>query len=153
MPRPPAHETVGSRAEAEKVSWDAVIVGTGMGGASLGLALAQAGKRVVFVEKGRDLADPDTLAIRGRAPEADPAYRRSTPSERRGLLARAGRMTEEVIDVTRRHSVLPVIGCGTGGSSALYGMVLERFFATDFEPRARHGRAGKHPPRGVAGGL
>ncbi|WP_343577191.1 hypothetical protein [Mycobacterium sp.] len=28
-----------------------------------------------------------------------------------------------------------VIGSGTGGSSALYGMVCERFFAADFTPR------------------
>ncbi|CPR08100.1 glucose-methanol-choline oxidoreductase [Mycobacterium bohemicum DSM 44277] len=30
---------------------------------------------------------------------------------------------------------MPFIGAGTGGSSALYGMVCERFFAQDFTPR------------------
>ena len=30
---------------------------------------------------------------------------------------------------------MPFIGSGTGGSSALYGMVCERFFARDFTPR------------------
>jgi choline dehydrogenase-like flavoprotein len=127
--------------EAGEVLWDAVIVGTGMGGATLGLALAQAGKRVVFVEKGRDLAATETVAFRGRAPEADPAYGRGAESERRSLLARSGRVTEELFDVAKGRLVLPELGCGTGGSSALYGTVLERFFPGDFEPRARHADA------------
>ena len=34
-------------------NWDVVVVGTGMGGATLGYALAKAGKQVLFCEKGR----------------------------------------------------------------------------------------------------
>ncbi len=51
--------------EAQKRDWDVVVVGTGMGGATLGLALARAGKAVLFVEKGRDLVAPGTHALRG----------------------------------------------------------------------------------------
>jgi choline dehydrogenase-like flavoprotein len=135
---PTSQGAVCSPLEAERTSWDAIVVGTGVGGATLGLTLAQAGKRVLFVEKGRDLAAPDTAAIRGRPAEADPAFRGAATRERRDLLARAGRATDELLDVAKGRLVLPEIGCGTGGSSALYGMVLERLFASDFEPRARH---------------
>ncbi|MDA2895528.1 GMC family oxidoreductase N-terminal domain-containing protein, partial [Mycolicibacterium sp. BiH015] len=43
----------------------------------------------------------------------------------------------EVEDVSGRFSkrFVPFIGSGTGGSSALYGMVCERFFVQDFTPR------------------
>ena len=52
-------------------------------------------------------------------------------------MARGGRSTDEIEDISRRFSKLfvPFIGSGTGGSSALYGMVCERFFVRDFTPR------------------
>jgi choline dehydrogenase-like flavoprotein len=52
-------------------------------------------------------------------------------------LSRAGRCTDEVEDISGRFArrFVPFIGSGTGGSSALYGMVCERFFAQDFTPR------------------
>ncbi|MGO9384240.1 MAG: FAD-binding protein, partial [Mycobacterium sp.] len=39
--------------EAERVMWDVIVVGTGMGGGMLGYRLARSGRRVLFVEKGR----------------------------------------------------------------------------------------------------
>ena len=129
--------------EAQGRDWDVVVVGTGMGGATLGLALARAGKAVLFVEKGRDLAAPGTNALRGSPAEAEASYRGSSPLERRDLLARCGRVTQELVDATRGRAVLPELGCGTGGSSRLYGMVLERFFPADFEPRGQHQDAGE----------
>jgi len=33
--------------------WDFVVIGTGMGGATLGYALAKAGRSVLFLERGR----------------------------------------------------------------------------------------------------
>ena len=52
-------------------------------------------------------------------------------------MARAGRCTDEVEDISggRSRRFVPFIGSGTGGSSALYGMVCERFFVQDFTPR------------------
>jgi choline dehydrogenase-like flavoprotein len=52
-------------------------------------------------------------------------------------LARAGRSTDEIEDISGRSArrFVPRLGSGTGGSSALYGMVCERFFARDFTPR------------------
>lgn len=132
------HSTVPLLESAQQRTWDAVIVGSGVGGATLGLVLARAGWEVLFVEKGRDLAATAPGPLRGQAAEADPAYREAAPRERLELLARAGRMVEEVLDSVRGQPILPELGSGTGGSSALYGMVLERFFPSDFEPRARH---------------
>ena len=34
--------------------WDAIVIGAGMGGGTLGRALAEAGQKVLFVEKGAE---------------------------------------------------------------------------------------------------
>jgi choline dehydrogenase-like flavoprotein len=122
--------------EARRRKWDVIVVGTGMGGATLGLALARSGQQVLFVEKGRDIALPDSW--RGKPAEAREGFGRASPSERREWLARSGRVSEELHDDALGRDVLPEVGSGTGGSSALYGMVLERFFPSDFEPGAAH---------------
>ena len=36
----------------EKTIWDVIIVGTGMGGATVGHELAKMGRKVLFLEKG-----------------------------------------------------------------------------------------------------
>lgn len=41
--------------EAERIEWDVIVVGTGMGGGMLGYRLAQSGRRVLFVEKAARL--------------------------------------------------------------------------------------------------
>jgi len=48
------------------------------------------------------------------------------------LLSRAARCAEFVKDAHTGESFLPYIGNGTGGSSSLYGMVLERRLPHDF---------------------
>ncbi|MEE6176640.1 GMC family oxidoreductase [Mycobacterium sp. 050134] len=123
--------------EAERVLWDVIVVGTGMGGGMLGNRLARSGRRVLFVEKGRSTLPGSPGTIRAAIPElAEPrAYR--SPVAFYDSLARAGRTTDEVEDISGRfpRRFVPFIGSGTGGSSALYGMVCERFFAGDFTPR------------------
>jgi choline dehydrogenase-like flavoprotein len=123
--------------EAERTMWDVIVVGTGMGGGVLGYSLAKAGRRVLFVEKGRSTLPGAPGTIRASMPEvAEPQASRSAASYY-DALARAGRSTDEIEDVTGRSArrFLAGIGSGTGGSSALYGMVCERFFARDFTPR------------------
>ena len=118
--------------EIERKQWDCLVVGTGVGGATLGAAVAKAGRSVLFVEKGRaPFRHSDSL--RGAYPELFfPDV--EVPSARHArLLGQAGRCYQEIRDGDR--SFVPFIGCGTGGSSALYGMALERFFPADFEPR------------------
>src|SRR5579872_2474594 len=38
--------------DSQEIVWDAVVVGAGMGGSTLGFSLAQAGFKVLFVERG-----------------------------------------------------------------------------------------------------
>lgn len=114
--------------------WDFIIVGTGMGGATLGYALAKAGKSVLFCEKGRDLRSSDALRGRRLKELCEPETIRG--ASREDYFSRAGRSTLTLADADGRHVVEPLIGCGTGGSTALFGMILERLFPSDFQPRA-----------------
>jgi choline dehydrogenase-like flavoprotein len=123
--------------EAERVEWDVIVVGTGMGGGMLGYRLARSGRRVLFVEKGHSTLPGVPGTIRAAMPElAEPLSARSAEAHY-DALARAGRATDEIEDISGRFPkrFVPFIGSGTGGSSALYGMVSERFFVRDFTPR------------------
>jgi choline dehydrogenase-like flavoprotein len=109
-----------------------------MGGATIGHALAQAGKSVLFCEKGKSSWQAATL--KGRYPEASFEHPSVPRPHHRPVLADAGRDWNEIVDKShvRPKSFLPFIGAGTGGSSALYGMALERFFPADFAPRSSY---------------
>ncbi len=101
--------------------WDVVIVGTGMGGATLGYALARQGLAVLFVERG--------TAVPAALQEVDPV----TPEER---LARGWwphPMTRRYSD-GRRERLFAAVGCARGGSTIHYAAALERMAASDFEP-------------------
>lgn len=114
--------------------WDVIVIGTGMGGATAGYSLVQGGKAVLFVEKGAShLGNSDTIA--GEWPEMRAA---GTSGEKLVTrLARGGRMLQVVTDSQAPGKpFMPIMGEGTGGSSALYGMVLERFYPVDFAPGA-----------------
>ncbi len=127
----------------DQVLWDVLVVGTGMGGGTLGHALARTGKRVLFVEKGRSYLDPATDPLRGITPEEVANLPGLPDDERRRLLLRAGRACDAIEDdsAERAKQFTPEIGCGVGGSTALYGMVLERLFPADFAPRANYSAA------------
>lgn len=130
--------------EAERVTWDVIVVGAGMGGGLLGYRLARSGRRVLFVEKGRSVLPGTPGTIRSAMPElAEPSVADSQAAYF-DALASAGRSTDEVEDISKRRSkrFTPFIGSGTGGSSALYGMVCERFFVRDFTPRQNFRDAG-----------
>ncbi len=104
-------------------NWDFVVIGTGMGGATSGYALAKSGKNVLFIEKGRAQHHySDT--IKGKYPETKKS------GSLISRLMRSGRFFDSVQDSKRNF--IPLIGCGTGGSSALYGMAMERLFPNDF---------------------
>lgn len=124
----------------ESVQWDAIIIGTGMGGGTLGYELARLGRRVLFVEKGRSNLSADQNPLDGRFPEQTFDLETITDEEHREYLARGGRLTDSLEDDTpgskKKKVFRPILGQGTGGSSALYGMVTERFFPEDFTPRA-----------------
>ncbi len=99
--------------------WDVIVIGTGIGGGTVGRALADAGCRVLFVEMGHEghaseengidpgtgsgSGDPVARAVRGLWP---------TPVSAR-------------ID-GREAQVFAPLGSGVGGSSVFYAATLER---------------------------
>ncbi len=122
--------------ELTEHEWDAIVIGTGMGGATIGYALAKAGRRVLFCERGQSyLSNPQ--ALRGDYAESSFPRPEAPAPDHHNILRRAGRWSGEIEDQSARraYSYIPFIGCGTGGSSALYGMALERLFPADFQPR------------------
>ncbi|GAB2883429.1 GMC oxidoreductase [Streptomyces mayteni] len=119
------------------ITWDAVVVGTGMGGGTIGHELARLGRRVLFLEKGLSGLGP-TPPITGGYPEQTFDLAEVTDAEHADHLARGGRNSEWYEDTTPGAApkpFRPIVGSGLGGSSALYGMVTERFFREDFAPR------------------
>ena len=132
----------------ESREWDVIVIGTGIGGGTIGFKLAKAGKRVLFLEKGRSHLGCTTSLSGQYAEMFFPAFE-PPESKHSDILSKAGRWTDPIIDASgkRAHSDIPFVGCGTGGSSALYGMAMERFSQTDFHCRSnRAGADGSNLP-------
>ena len=89
-----------------------VVIGTGAGGGTAGFNLARLGRSVLFLERGKLHPPQDTNDIR--------AHRWPDPVPRIG----------ENMDARLR------LGCGLGGSTSLFAMVMDRFRPIDFTPRA-----------------
>ncbi len=116
------------------MKYDAIIIGAGIGGATTGYALAKSGMRVLFLEKGLSgLLEHDR--IQGVFAETELSTQRSMKT----VLKQAGRSIRKIQDNSPliAKSFVPFIGEGGGGSSALYGAVLERFFEGDFAAQNR----------------
>ncbi|MDT0308864.1 GMC family oxidoreductase [Streptomyces sp. DSM 44917] len=140
-----ADDAEDTAARLASVTWDAVVVGTGMGGGTLGHELARLGRRVLFLEKGITDVDPASGAITGSYAEQTFDLARLTDEEHADRLARAGRSSAWYEDSTpgrKPKRFQPISGSGLGGSSALYGMVTERLFREDFTPRGNFADVG-----------
>jgi choline dehydrogenase-like flavoprotein len=101
--------------------WDVIVIGSGIGGATLAYELTLRGLEVVVLEKGKRV----TAAFgteQGTVPEAriERGWWPMPVSEKRG-------------DGTYGSFFAP-IGCAVGGSSIHYAAALERMAATDFQP-------------------
>lgn len=95
--------------------WDVIVIGTGVGGGTVGRRLAESGLSVLFVEKGPDLGDqfsdglptgidaPDQRLAQGIWPQRIHARLDGTWSELDGMIA-----------------------AGVGGTSLFYAATLER---------------------------
>lgn len=95
---------------------DILIIGSGMGGATLAAALAPSGRRIVIVERGERLAD---------CPEArDPS----------AIFRRAFFKPKETWKDARGRSFEPGNYAFVGGNTKFYGAVLLRYRAEDFRP-------------------
>jgi len=107
-------------AAPEDRTWDIVIVGAGAGGGTAGLSLARRGRSVLFLERGPLQRSPDT-----RGEIADDATNPMDGGWWPHPVRQKGGSTE--------RSRAP-IGCGIGGSTALFSMVMDRLRPIDFEP-------------------
>jgi choline dehydrogenase-like flavoprotein len=100
--------------------WDVVVIGTGVGGSTVGWELASRGLSVLFLEKGArvtsnadvsELAMPQERLARGWWPHPLSRQRSQGNSER----------------------FFAPLGCALGGSSIYYAAALERLAASDFD--------------------
>jgi choline dehydrogenase-like flavoprotein len=131
--------------ELAAIHWDAIVIGTGMGGGTAGYELAKLGRRVLYLDKGYSNV-LSARPLRGKFPAQGLDLAKLSNAEHDDFLARCGRSAEWFTDTTdraKRKNFRPIIGSGTGGSSALYGMVAERFFRSDFTPRKNFKTTGK----------
>jgi choline dehydrogenase-like flavoprotein len=121
--------------DSQEILWDAVIIGAGMGGATLGYALARKGLKVLFLERGSaQTLFPESLD-EGR-------LKRLLGWERREeRLAAMGRWPRPITMMRGGQAIhfLAPIGSGPGGSSAIYGAALERMRRIDFSASAMGG--------------
>ncbi|WP_298510415.1 GMC family oxidoreductase [uncultured Kordia sp.] len=110
----------------EKEYWDVIVIGTGMGGATMGYELSQLGKRVLFVEKGKHVQA--VHFVNGEIPAG------IDETQARLIKGRWPHKLEGETSFGKTNFFGPV-GCGTGGSTILYGAQLERFQPADFTPK------------------
>jgi choline dehydrogenase-like flavoprotein len=116
--------------DPESELWDAIVIGTGMGGATAGYALAARGWRVLFLEKGYFRHGAAKQSAGSSIELSD------SPADR---LA-AGWWPFPVTGQTSfgEESFFAPLGCGSGGTTTLYAAQLERLRPEDFRPRAWH---------------
>ena len=104
--------------------WDVVIIGTGIGGATVGGALARQGFSVLFLEKGGSIKAHTDLAAagigNGNAAQRMAAGWWPQPVSRRRLDGTCDRF-------------YAAIGCASGGSSIHYAAALGRMKRSDFD--------------------
>jgi choline dehydrogenase-like flavoprotein len=114
--------------DAEGQVWDAIVIGTGAGGATAGFNLARLGRSVLFVERGT-LLHHDPMVARG-----DPFWWTGDPEK----ALNHGWWPRPLYQQQEDGAPLPTgppIGCGTGGSTAHFRAVMDRFRPEDFTPR------------------
>jgi choline dehydrogenase-like flavoprotein len=102
-------------------SWDAIVIGTGMGGGMAGRRLAEHGLRVLFLEKGHAIdreSTPEAALLEG-------------PADRMLAGHWPDRFATTIDD--ERADIYAALGCGVGGSTLLYSAALERMERHDLE--------------------
>jgi choline dehydrogenase-like flavoprotein len=98
------------------MSFDVIIIGSGMGGATLAAALAASGKRILILERGQRLED---------SPQARDAE---------AIFGRGHYRPDEVWLDGEGRAFNPGNYYVAGGNSKFYGAVLMRYRAEDFAP-------------------
>lgn len=124
--------------DPEGTEWDVVVVGTGMGGSTIGYSLARKGHRVLLIEKGQFLHSNVSDAA-GSLPieDAEGTLAQDPGEDARERLSK-GHWPERIQGDGSfgRLEFFAPLGCGSGGTTGLFAAALERFRPTDFRPRA-----------------
>ena len=107
--------------------WDVIVIGAGAGGSTAGFNLARLGRSVLFVERGK-LLHHDPAVVRGK-----PFFWKDNPE----TALNHGWWPRPVYEEMRGAALpmRPPFGSGTGGSTAQFGAVMDRFRPEDFTPR------------------
>jgi choline dehydrogenase-like flavoprotein len=105
---------------ADSQHWDVIIIGTGVGGATVGRSLALVGLSVLFLEKG------------GRINPSEENNSAVTPESRmaHGWWPHPVSHRQPNGDCKRFYAA---VGCALGGSSIHYAAALERMAYSDFD--------------------
>ena len=129
--------------DPEGTEWDVVVVGTGMGGSTVGYALARSGHRVLFVEKGKFLHARADNSQRGVNADLEAGTVGDDPGEDAQSRLSRGYWPQRIQgDGTfGRLEFFAPLGCGSGGTTTLYAAALERFRPCDFRPRENFANA------------
>lgn len=116
--------------ELKKNLYDYIVIGTGIGGGTIGLSLAKKGKKVLFIDRGLLKKSVQPVGF----PEEHLPLRANLDFHDE-LLKKFGRCTQKVTDISygKNTEFIPLLGEGAGGSSSLYGAAFERFFPDDFK--------------------
>lgn len=114
--------------------WDVIVIGTGIGGGTIGRRLAEKGLSVLFLEKGHSASCTEENGMNGDSIN-DPSARMLRGEWPDRICAR--------IEGRESQPYAP-IGAGVGGSSIFYAATLERPEAHDFD----HSAERPHPTGG-----
>lgn len=106
--------------DIEASRWDVIVIGTGVGGATLGRSLALQGLSVLFLEKGGDVSNSGVLADRSSAEDRLASGWWPFPVSRR-------------LPDGSCERFFAALGCALGGSSIHYAAAMERMDSTDFD--------------------
>lgn len=103
---------------------DVIVIGSGMGGGMVTLALCLSGAKVLLIEKGKSFLEQTKLT--------------GIEVEQKGVDHRLmqGRWPVKMssrVEGANSDFFAP-LGCGLGGSTLIYGGAVERFSPEDFEP-------------------
>lgn len=109
--------SAGNTEASPATHYDAIIIGSGMGGGTVALQLAKAGRKVLILERGRRL--PLTAEL-------------SSPHE---VFMRGSFKANEVWYDGTEHPFKPTAFYNVGGNTVFYGAALLRFRAEDFSAR------------------
>ncbi|MEM9354404.1 MAG: GMC family oxidoreductase [Planctomycetota bacterium] len=108
-----------------ELDFDAIVIGSGAGGASFAHACAQAGKSVLVIERGRR-----TAAVLESYPGG--------PHDERATLLDKRPYDDRIVYVNEAPARL-YMGGVVGGSTSVYGALMLRPAPCDFEPGAQYG--------------